>query len=176
MCTVMGAAVGLQAVGTLTKGIAAKQQGAAAKAAFGRSADAAERAADDAVYRGTLKDMQLAMRASGIVAAQRVAQSASGVDVNIGAPRQVQVGTEAISAVDRATVRRNAALEAYGMRARAQELRQRGEYAEAEGDAAEVGTFLSGIGGFAVSAAKVGSDLKFDSPSLPEGGPGQGNG
>ena len=98
----MAVGIGLQGIGTLSKGLAQNQQGQAAKAADYRSADFAEKAAADAVERGTLRDMQTVMHASGVVAAQRVAYSGSGVDVNVGAPRAVQAGTEAVSEVDRA--------------------------------------------------------------------------
>jgi hypothetical protein len=146
MCSVIAVAMGVKAIGNIQQGIAAKQRGQAAKAAAYRSADAAERAAADAVQRGSLKDLQYTMQGSKVVAAQRVIQSGSGVDVNIGTTKAVQDATQAVSDVDRAVVRRNAALEAYGLRERARGLRQEGMYAEAEGDNAMVGTFLSGIG------------------------------
>lgn len=145
MCNAMMVGLGVQGAGTIMKGIAAKQHGEAAKNADYQSADAAERAAADAIERGNLKEMQAAMHGSAVVASQRVAQSGTGVDVNIGAPKATQEATEAVSEVDRAVVRRNASLEAYGLKSRAQGFRQRGIYAQAEGENAMVGTFLSGV-------------------------------
>jgi hypothetical protein len=146
MCSAIAVGIGAQAFGTILKANAQVQQGRAAKTAANMSADASERAAADAIYRGSLKEMQVTMHGSAVVAAQRVAQSGSGLDVNVGGHRAVQTGTEAVTDLDRATVRRNAALEAYGLRERARGFRQQGEYAQAEGENAALGTFLSGIG------------------------------
>jgi hypothetical protein len=140
------------------KGAAQQQQGRAAQEALNRSADTAERAAADAIERGAMKELQVAMHGSAVVAAQRVTQSGSGTDVNVGGNRVVQAAAEAVSAVDRATVRRNAALEAYGLREHARGYRQQGEYARAEGDNAMIGTFLSGIGGAVGQGGKYVAD------------------
>lgn len=159
MCDPIAVGMATQGVGTLLKASAQQAHGRAAKAADDRSADFADRAAADAVYRGTLRDLQAAMRGSAVVAAQRVIQSGSGADVNVGAPLATQRASEAVVQVDRATVRRNAALEAYGLRQHAGAYRQHGADAEAEGDSAAMGTFLGGI----ASEVGMGGRLVADS-------------
>lgn len=134
------------------KGAAAKQQGDAAMAADYRSADAAERSAADAIERGKLKDLQVVMRASRMIVEARVLESSRGAVVGVGASAAVQAGSEAVTEVDRKTVARNALMEAYGLRARAQGFRQEGVNAKAAGENAMLGTFLSG-------AAEIGSKV-----------------
>lgn len=168
MCSVIGMAMVAQGAGALAKGVAAKQHGDAVKAAADLSADASERAAGDAVEAGKLKDLQVAMHGSSVIAAQRVLQSGSGVDVNIGAPKATQEATAAVNEVDRRTVARNATLQAYGLRARAQGQRQAGAYAQAEGDNAMIGTFLGGAG----TLVGEGGKLFNDSASSSGGGDG----
>jgi len=148
------------AVSNIIKGTAAQQHGRAVKAAEYQTADEAERAAADAIDRGKLKDMQVVMRSSKIVAAQQVAVSGGGADVNVGAPRAVQEATEAVTEVDRRTVAHNAALEAYGLKSVARAHRQRGEFAAAEGEAAMWGTFLGGISQVIGTGGKIGADVQ----------------
>jgi|SRR5438445_2253502 len=168
MCNAMFVGMGVAAAGTVMKGIAEKQRGEAAKRADYQSADASERAAADAIDRGNLKELQVTMHGSSVVAAQRVIQSGSGADVNIGAPKATQEGTQAVSDLDRAVVRRNAALEAYGLKARAQGQRQHGENAEAEGNNAMIGTFLGGIAGIGGQAGQYIAGLKTSEEQEPE--------
>lgn len=166
MCSALGVGVGMMGVSTLMKGMAAKQQGEAAKRSENMTADEAERAASDAVERGRLKDLQVAMRGSRVVAAQRVAVSGGGADVNVGAPQAVGESTEAVNEVDRRTVTYNATMEAYGLRSQARAHRQRGENAAAEGEAAMWGTFLSGAGQIGGAAGRLATDVEM--PTGPD--------
>lgn len=166
MCSFPAVAIAATGVASLMQGQAAKQHGEAVKTSDFQSADAAERAAADAVERGTLEDLKVALRRSAVVSAQRVAQSGTGADVNVGAPLATQGASEAVSDVDRAVVRRNAALEAFGLRERARGFRQQGMNAEAEGNAAQLGTFLSGIGKMIGMGGKIGADM-----NMPTGEP-----
>lgn len=154
MCDAISIGLAAQGAGTLMKGQAQLAQGAAAKTAYNQSADSAERAAADAIERGEYRDLQVAMRGSAVIAEQRVAQSGTGGDVNSGGNLQTQLSTSAVTDVDRAVVRRDAALAAYGLRTRAQELRQQGEYAESEAESAALGTFLGGAGGLLSQGGK----------------------
>lgn len=161
MCEPMWVAMGMQGVGTLVSGVAAAQRGNAAREADYRSAEFADQAAADALSKGSLKTLQVGMRGSTISSAALVAQSGSGVIADTAGPR---AQTAALTELDKATVRRNAALEAYGLRQRAGALRQEGEYAEAQGRAQELGTFLGGIGGIAAEGARRIQDM---APALP---------
>lgn len=153
--------LGVQGIGILAKGTAAKQHGDAVKAEDDRSAEAAERAAGDAIYRGEIQEMQVAMQGSKVIAAQRVIQSGTGADVNVGGTKATQEATQAVSNVDRKMVVYNAAMHGYGLRVRARGFRQAGANAKAEGDNAMVGTFLSGLGTIGRQAGKVASDIRI---------------
>jgi hypothetical protein len=164
MCTVLGAAAGVQIAGSLLQAGAARQHGSAAKQADDLSAVSAEKAAASAVERGNLKDLQEAMKGDAVVVQQLVAQSGSGADVNVGAPAATRRASGAVLEVSRKIVRYNAALEAMGLREHARRYYQEGENAEAEGKSAFVGTLLSGgakmIGmGGKLAADSVGSEL-----------------
>jgi len=152
--------LGVQGLATVVKGVAAKKHGEAVQAEDFRSADAAERAASDATYRGEIKDIQMAMQGSRVVAAQRVIQSGTGADVNIGAPKATQEATEAVVAADRKMVIYNAAMQGYGLRMRARGFRQAGVNAATEGKNAMIGTFLGGIADMIKQGGKVASDIK----------------
>lgn len=146
MCDMTAVALGAEATGTLISGFAAKQRGDAARGEADRAANADERAAADAVERGKLKEAQVAAHGAAVVGEQRLFFSATGADVNIGAPKAVQEATEAATAADKRVVAYNATLQGYGLKLRARATRQRGANAQAEGNAQMVGTFLSGIG------------------------------
>lgn len=161
MCDMTAVAIGGELVGTVISGVSAKQRGDAAKAENFRSADAAERAASDAVERGNLKGQQVAAHGSMIVSQERVAVSGTGADVNIGAPKSIQLATEAATEGDKKIIAHNAQMEAYGLKSKARNLRQRGVNAQAEGDAAMVGTFLGGI-------AKVGGQVARRYADVPD--------
>lgn len=159
MCDPMFVGIGAQGVGTLLQASALKQRGEAAKSVSDRNAFYAQQAAGDAIYRGTVKDLQETLRGSAVIAAQRVEESGSGVDMNVGGPAATGRASQAVIEVSRDIVRRNAALDAYGLRAHAQDQYQRGEYEEAEGNNAALGTFLGGLGKVATEGMKLGSDV-----------------
>jgi hypothetical protein len=151
-------AIALQLVGSMMKADAMKQHGDYVKKISNLNADFTDRAAADAVQRAQLVELRTQMHGSAVIAAQRVSQSASGADVNIGSNRDVQVGTEAITKLDVQTIQRNATLDAYGLRAKSQAYRQQGEYAELEGENAAQGEFLAGIAGAFKSYAPIAAD------------------
>lgn len=167
MCEPMAIGLGVQGFATLLKAQSQLSQGEAAKARSGLSAGSALRAAADAISRGEAKDLQVAMHGSAIVADQRTAIAATGADVNIGGAQAVQSGTMAVSEVDRATVRRNAALEAFGLRSKAQTFYQEGEDASVAAKNAALGTFLGGIGGAIGSGGKFLADVKSGTDEAP---------
>lgn len=144
--------------GSLVQGDAAQKRGRAANDEAKRDAASSETAAADAIETGNLRDMQEAMKGSAVEAAAMVQQSGSGFDVNVGAPLASRLATRASVEVDRSIVRRNAALQAYGLRLRARAQRQQGEYAEEEGNAAFVGSFLSGLTGGLLDLGKGAAD------------------
>lgn len=158
MCSYVAVAMGAQGAATLLKGAAAKAHGDAARDADYLSAGLSQRAAGDAVERGKLKDLQVALHTDAVVAEQRVIQSGTGADINIGGHKDTQDATEAVGAVDRKIVQYNAEMEAYGLKQRARAQYQRGANAEAEGKAAMLGTFLGGIGHLGAEGAMMSAD------------------
>lgn len=161
MCSGLAVGFGFMAASTLMQGAAAKARGEAAKKADYQSAEGTDRAAAEAVERGNLKELQETMRGSSILSHALVIQSGSGTDVTMGASLATRKASEAVLEIDRTTVRRNAALEAYGLRERSRAYRQHGENAEAEGNAAMWGTFLGGAAKVIGAAGKIGTDLSL---------------
>lgn len=131
--------------GGLIQGDAAEKRANAAAAEQRRDAQFAEQAAGDAVEKGRLIELQEAMKGTAVTAAALVHQSASGADVTTGGAQQVRSATEAVVEVDRAIVRRNAQLEAYGLRAKARSHQQQAQYDTSEGKTAFWGSFLGGL-------------------------------
>ena len=162
------AAVSAQIVGGILKSQAQLAQGEATALSYGLSADSAQRAAADAVERGQLKDLQVALRASAVTSAAAVQQSASGSDASVGGAFAARKSTEAIAEVDRKTVARNAALEAYGLREHARGYLQQAANARAAAKNAAAGAFLSGIVGAAASASKMFGDAKPAANATPD--------
>lgn len=131
--------------GGIIQGDAAQKRANAAAGEENRDAQFAEQAAGDAVEKGKLIDLQEAMKGTSVTAAALVQQSGSGADVTTGGAQQVRASTDAVVEVDRAIVRRNAQLEAYGLRAKARAHRQQATYDVAEGKTAFWGSFLGGL-------------------------------
>lgn len=174
MCDAMAVGIGVQGVSTLVQMNAIGKRGAAAKDAAFRDADVALRAAADAVQSVATKEAQVSMHGQAVVAAQRVAQSGSGADLNVGSPADVREATGAISEADRRTVVRNAQLHALGLTMQARGDYQRGAYAEAEAKNEALGTFLGGIGKITGKAGSVLSDIKIPTDERGELGAGPG--
>lgn len=155
----------LGGLGSLIKAGAQQAQGRAAKMAADLSADFSERAAADAVQRGNMREFEVTSRGEKILADQLTAQTNSGSDANVGGQLTTRQASRGNLDFDRALVRRNAAMEAYGFRARAQAQRQEGEYAQEAADTAATGTFLSGIADFVGGAGK----FLIDNPEILAG-------
>src|SRR5260370_879288 len=132
----------LNGFGSILKVGAILQQGAKSKEAYGLSAASALRAAGDAVERGRLREYVVTADGSRVIATQRAESSTGALDVNVGAQQATERASQANLEFNRAVVRRNAALEAYGYQQRAQEAYQAGEYAEEKARSEALGTFL----------------------------------
>lgn len=145
----------LGGIGSIFKASAQASQGRAAKSAADLSADYSERAAADAVERGNMREFEVTSRGEKILADQLSAQTNSGSDANVGGQLTTRQASRGNLDFDRALVRRNAAMEAYGLRARAQGQRQEGEYAKQAADDAALGTFLGGLADFVAGAGML---------------------
>lgn len=145
----------LGGIGTIFKMNAQLAQGRAAKSAANLSADYSERAAADAVQRGNMREFEVTSRGEKILADMLSAQTNSGSDANVGGQLTTRQASRGNLDFDRALVRRNAAMEAYGLRARAQGQRQEGEYAMEAAEDAALGTFLGGLADFVGGAGML---------------------
>lgn len=103
--------------------IGEKQEFDANQLEMRQNATLAERAAADAMQRGYQEAGRARMAGSQLVAEQKVAAAASGVDPTVGTPAQVSAGTAAIAEIDARTLENNAAREAWGFTTKAKRLR-----------------------------------------------------
>lgn len=137
----IGISGGAQAYGAYASGSAARDLGEY-NAAIG------EIKAQDALKRGELSELQLRSDTRRLIGSQRAAFAASGVDITDPESTAVNVfaDTAAMSEMDAVTIRTNAAREAWGYRAQAQEDRLRGEYGYMEGISKGIGHITSTSG------------------------------
>lgn len=95
----------------------------------------ADQQATDALSQGTYAEMNLRQRTAQVKGAQRAAFAANGVALNEGSPAQVAASTDAMRDADIATIRNNAARQAWGYRMQAGNYGARGKAFGAAADA-----------------------------------------
>lgn len=103
---------GLKAAGDIS-GADSEKKAAEAEKAW------AEKQAADAEYRGGLAAGEAVMEGSEVQGAQRVAMAAAGIDLESDFARNLQVEAGRRAGLNAATIRANAAREAWGFRAQA---------------------------------------------------------
>lgn len=118
---------------------AVRAQGAFEEAAANRNANMADRQATDAIARGDIASNIRGRHVREAVGADRAAAGASGLDLSSGSAADVQTNEATLGALDIATIRNNAAREAWGYTSQATEYRYRGKVARAGNDAAALG-------------------------------------
>lgn len=148
MCVPVLQAVGLGlTAGQTAYGVVKDKEAARDEAeAAGRRELFAEHQAADAVARGEREAAITRSRGSQMIGEQTVYSGASGVDVASGTPGKVAEMTRVYSEVDAATIRANAAREAWGYKVEALEQSDAGRVARKRGDEKATGTFLTGVG------------------------------
>ena len=87
-----------------------KQQSAIAEF----NADASDRLAEDAIARGDLAAGHVERQSRALQGKQKAALGARGVNLDVGTPLDILVGTTIVGEVDQATVKENAKREAFG--------------------------------------------------------------
>jgi hypothetical protein len=110
---------GMSATGAYTQ---AKNQQAALQAeaqVAQNNATLAGWQAEDSIARGEVAAGQAMMKGGQIKGAQRAAMAANGVDLSYGSAQLIQNDTDYLTSVDAATLRDNAAREAWGYRQQA---------------------------------------------------------
>jgi hypothetical protein len=124
MAYLAGALIALSAANTITGAQRARKQGDAAVNADLQNASEAERQATDAVARGHENALNAAEYGDEVLAAQRAAIGASGVDVNSGSAFQLQQDTRRAASFDALMAENNAAREAAGYTFQAKQYRR----------------------------------------------------
>lgn len=145
--TLMGVGTGINVIGGLKAGNAAKRAGEAQQRAAEKSGDladfnaqVAELQAEDAITRGQEEEQRYRQKVRQTIGAQRVGFAASNIDVGFGSAVDVQADAAMLGELDALTIRGNAAREAWGFKMQAEDLHARGQLAREEGVAyAEAG-------------------------------------
>ncbi|MFJ3117821.1 hypothetical protein ACIPI6_14900 [Pseudomonas protegens] len=118
-------------------------QGAATAAASEQNAAYANKAADDAIARGSFESDQQRLQTRAAIGSQRAGFAANGVDVNSGSAANIQDDTAALGELDALTIRNNAAREAWGYRTQAEQNLLAAKNAKSSARAGMFGSLLS---------------------------------
>lgn len=113
----LGASVASGVAGAAGAQQTAKANAASAqyRAAVARNnAQIAQINAKMSVEAGEAKSTEQSFRTAGLLGQQKVAQAASGLDVNVGTPVDVRASTAELGRLDQLTILHNAAKEAWG--------------------------------------------------------------
>jgi len=140
----MTAAVAMIGLGAGVNASAQKSAGKSQQALANYNADINDIKANDALARGFNEETRHRLGTRKLIGSQRAAFAASGVDITDMDSTAVNVfaDTAALSEIDALTIRSNAAREAWGYRAQAQDDRARGVVAKQTGDNQALGTLI----------------------------------
>lgn len=120
---------GMSLVNSYSQSQALKAQGKAAQQSANTQAAWQDIQAQDALMRGAQEEGQQKTRTRQMIAAQRAAQGAQGLDPNEGSALLLQEDTAGMGALDALTIRTNAQREAMGLTSRAMTTRADGRSA-----------------------------------------------
>lgn len=165
------AGAGITAYGAVKQGEAAKEASVATSNAANYSAQVAannalisEQNATHAEAAGRAQAEAVSLKGRETAARIKVAQAASGIDVNTGSASDVQASQAEKNELDTETVMSNAELQAYGYRtqgtgytAEAGLDTAKGQQALIGGDYAQTGADIGAAGGLLSSISSVGS-------------------
>lgn len=138
------AVIGL--IGTGVSTYAAIEQGNNAKDVAAYNATMQEYAAEDATRRGEEAVAEQRNRNRALIGQQRAAIAANGLDLGSGTPLDTLMATTRLGEEDIATIRSNAAREAWGLRSGARLTMAQGNASQAAGYASAFGTLLGSAG------------------------------
>ncbi|HEX7828653.1 MAG TPA: hypothetical protein VF787_03320 [Thermoanaerobaculia bacterium] len=132
---------------------AARAQGAFESAADERNAQIADLQSADAIARGEIAAGVRGAQTRQAVGASRAAMGAQGLRLDVGSPLDVQENEARLGALDVATIRNNAAREAWGFSTSAESYRLQGKVARSAAEQTAMGyatdtlnTLLTGVG------------------------------
>ena len=144
MCSVALVGMGVTAAGGLVSAYGHYAQGQMEKNRLEFNAEImednahnAELAAEDIKKQGKRGERKHRQNVNIFMGRQKASMGASGVDVSYGAPADVITETALHGEDDAFTIRRNAALEAWGMRTKAADIRSQARLTRIGGIAAE---------------------------------------
>lgn len=140
-------------VSNVFNAFAANEQGKYQQKVANVNAGISERAAADAILRGSLEADEQRKQTQQVIGSQRVAFAANGIDVNTGTAGQIQNDSAALGELDALTIANNAAREAYGYQVQAMDQRQQGKLARYSGKMEMIGSILGGAEKAAAFAA-----------------------
>lgn len=109
--------------------------------------------AADAQAMGDRESEQQAWRTRALIGQQRAAIASSGVDADIGTPAEILGETAMFGEVDQQTIRLNAARNAWGFNAQAQNALNRGQQAKWQGKTQANTTILGSLSSAAGTVA-----------------------
>lgn len=158
-----GAAIGLSLVGAYQQAKASREAAKYNAEVSKRDAYIADLQSADARLRGFEVEQRLGKEADRVVASQRAALAAQGVDVESETALQLQESTARSFAQDQQTIRNNAIREAWGYQVRAQTLRAQAGAQIAAGNSAATGQMLAGVS----NAALIAGSSSFGGSSAP---------
>lgn len=158
-------AAGVQAVGQVKAGNAARRAGEAGQRAADSSAElsdynasVADLQAADALERGHEDESRFRSQVRGIIGAQRAGIAASGTDVNYGSALDVQADAAFLGELDALQIRTNASREAWGYKVQSHDFRRRAQIQRQEGvQLAEGGRAAQTSSRFAAAGSIIGT-------------------
>lgn len=119
MCEPTTAMLALTAASTAMAAYGMHQQQSAANSATKFNAEVGEIQAQQAAARGAAEEDRLRLQSSQLQGSQRARLAGTGVDLGSGSALDLQTDTRALTALDAATIRRNAANEVWSYRTQA---------------------------------------------------------
>jgi hypothetical protein len=134
---------------------ARQQQGTFEQQAYDRNAQLADLQAADAVRRGEITAQQRGREVRASIGDARASYAGQGVALDAGSPLDVQSDIASLGALDIATIRNNAAREAWGFSTQAADLRSRGILAKAGADMSALGLRADSINTLITGAGKT---------------------
>lgn len=144
MCTGLEAAAIASIVASTASAAGAIDQGQREESIARANANMADQQAEDANRRGGIEEEKQLAKVRQIRAQQAAIMGASNLDITTGTPAAVLDQTTTMGLQDAATIRANAAREAFGYSMESSNYRARGSMATASANAGAFSTLLAG--------------------------------
>lgn len=144
------ASMAASAIGTVVQGVSGMQQSRYQAAVARNNSIIAERAAKDALERGSIAEDNARKRTGLIIGSQRAALAGQGSALDEGSPLDIQGDTAVAGEMDALTIRSNAEREAYNYRAQGANFRAQEQLASSQAGWLGTGaSLLAGASGVA---------------------------